>query len=335
MAVDAAQLELAELGQKRTYVRTETSFEKEELVAMFPNKMRLLSVLGGVEGVVEELEANTEDGLPADEIEGRRERWGSNERRVRPQTLLHYTIAAVTDFSLIMLILVAAVSVSLGVSINEFAADTGGAGYVEGVSILAAVGIIVSFTVANEYTKDLRFSRLSSRMQNEQVVLKRAEAVERMEMNASEVVVGDLMYVFRGSIVPADGLLVGDPCKVNELNVTGDADDVRKSAADPFIMAGSHVTEGFARVVVTGVGDFTYLALKAKKHHDIKGSPGEESLTPLQVSLAKLAKNVGKLGFAVSVVLFFVLAGKYLITKVVKGDEVNVRVAFYWWANLG
>ena len=323
MAVDAAQLELADLGHKRTYEKNETSFEKEHLYEMFPNRMRLLSVLGGVEGVADELGADTVSGLSRDEIEGRRERWGSNERRVRPQTLLHYTIAAMTDFSLILLILVAVVSVSLGVSINEFAADTGGAGYVEGVSILAAVFIIVSFTVANEYTKDLRFSRLSSRMQNQQVVLKRAEAAERMEMNASEVVVGDVMFVFRGSIVPADGLLLGDPCKVNELHVTGDADDVRKSAADPFIMAGSHVTEGFARVLVTGVGDFTYLAIKAKKHHDLKGSPGEESLTPLQLSLAKLAKNVGKLGFAVSIVLFFVLAGKYLITKVVKADEVT------------
>ncbi|KNC49800.1 plasma membrane calcium ATPase [Thecamonas trahens ATCC 50062] len=320
--VDAGALEAEALRgeDKVKYEVNEQSYERDGLSKLFPNRLQLLSVLGGQEGVLEELDVDAAQGIDEAELEARGLRWGFNATHIAKRSFVHFMLSAANDFTLIMLIITAFLSLSLGVSISEFAADTGGAGYVEGTSILIAVTIIIIFTAINENYKDHQFAELAAALQNEEVTVLRASSLDIQQVPANDLVVGDIVHVFRGAVVPADGLLLGDPCKMNELEVTGEADDVRKSYShDPFIMRGSHVAEGRVVMVVVAVGDSTYLA--RKRARDARRSVDEH--TSLQNKLANLGKQVGKLGLAIAVVLVSVLSAKYLITRVVKGDSID------------
>ena len=92
-----------------------------------------------------------------------------------------------------------------------------------------------------------------------------------------EVVVGDLVLLETGDEIPADGRLV----KANELMIdqslmTGESEPVRKivkpidDAADGpdqpgCIYRGTQVIDGVAHMIVTEVGDFTYLGQIARR----------------------------------------------------------------------
>ena len=91
-------------------------------------------------------------------------------------------------------------------------------------------------------------------------------------VNVYDLVVGDIMHLEAGDVVPVDGVLLdGYNISCDESTATGESDTIRKVPAeialnntlahvkfnddlDPFILSGSKVIEGFGKFVVTAVG---------------------------------------------------------------------------------
>merc|ERR1712200_302044 len=71
-----------------------------------------------------------------------------------------------------------------------------------------------------------------------------------------EIVVGDILLVKYGDLLPADGLVIqSNDLKVDESSLTGESDMVNKgNAIDPMLLSGTHVMEGSGKVLVTAVG---------------------------------------------------------------------------------
>jgi Cu2+-exporting ATPase len=76
---------------------------------------------------------------------------------------------------------------------------------------------------------------------------------------AAELAPGDRVHVAEGSVVPADGTLDSDACRVDEALLSGESAAVTKRSGDALV-AGSLVVQGPARLRVEQVGADTVLA---------------------------------------------------------------------------
>lgn len=86
-------------------------------------------------------------------------------------------------------------------------------------------------------------------------------------IDQSDIVVGDILHLTRGSQLPVDGRLVGNTTlEIDESPLTGEADAIVKRPGDA-LLSGSFVVAGHGTIEVTACGDNTFaakLALEAK-----------------------------------------------------------------------
>lgn len=148
------------------------------------------------------------------------------------------------------------------------------------------------------------------------------------EISVFDVMVGDVMHLSTGDMVPVDGIFIsGHGVKCDESSATGESDLLRKVPAnevfaaletartgdeksgieklDPFIISGSKVQEGTGTFVVTAIGvnssyGRTAMALRT-----------EQEDTPLQKKLNVLADWIAKVGGGAALILFIVLFIKF------------------------
>jgi Ca2+-transporting ATPase len=138
-------------------------------------------------------------------------------------------------------------------------------------------------------------------------------------MSVYDVLVGDVLFIEPGEIVPVDGVfLSGHNVRCDESGATGESDAVRKAsyedlAEDPhgkvdcFMISGSKVLEGVGKYVVTSVGRNSF-------HGRIMMSlQGDTENTPLQLKLNALAELIAKLGSAAGLLLFIALMIRFFV----------------------
>ena len=135
-----------------------------------------------------------------------------------------------------------------------------------------------------------------------------------VNLDAAELVIGDVVALQAGDRVPADGRLVaGTGLEVQEASLTGEAQPVAKSATvqvDPdaplgdrstVVFMNTTVTRGVAELVVTATGMDTEIGRIAGMLHAAEPEP-----TPLQRQIAGLSRTLAVIAGAV-IVLVFVL----------------------------
>jgi Ca2+-transporting ATPase len=133
-----------------------------------------------------------------------------------------------------------------------------------------------------------------------------------VNLDAAELVAGDVVTLQPGDRVPADGRLVtATGLEVQESSLTGEAQPVGKSATeqvDPDAALGDRVTvvfmnttvtRGHAEFVVTATGMHTEIGRIAGMLHEAEPEP-----TPLQRQIAALSRTLAMIAGAVIVVVF-------------------------------
>uniref|UniRef100_A0A674GMZ2 Calcium-transporting ATPase n=1 Tax=Taeniopygia guttata TaxID=59729 RepID=A0A674GMZ2_TAEGU len=234
--------------------------------------LRLQRDLGGVPGLCRRLRTSPTDGLSEGppELERRRRVFGRNWIPPRrPKSFAALVWEALQDVTLVILEVAALVSLGLSFYAPPSAADeacgqaSGGAedegeaaaGWIEGAAILLSVACVVLVTASNDWSKERQFRGLQSRLQREQraAVLRGGRLAQ---LPVADLVVGDVVQVKYGDLLPADGVLIqGNDLKIDESALTGESDHVRKAPdKDPLLLSGTHVMEGSGRMVVTAVG---------------------------------------------------------------------------------
>jgi H+-transporting ATPase len=95
------------------------------------------------------------------------------------------------------------------------------------------------------------------------------------EVEAPEVVPGDILQVEEGTIIPADGRFVTEGCfvQVDQSAITGESLAVDKHAGDN-CYASSAVKRGEAFVIVTATGDNTFVGRAAALVSQSAGGTG-------------------------------------------------------------
>jgi Ca2+-transporting ATPase len=231
---------------------------------------------------------------------------------------------AYNDKILILLTVAAVIALALGIyqAVGQpHPPGEPGVEWVEGVAIIVAIVVVVSVGAVNDWQKERQFVKLNKKKDARNVQVIRSGKAQ--EISVHDLLVGDLMVIEPGDILPVDGIFVtGHSVKCDESSATGESDIMKKTAADdvykameknenlrkmdPFMISGAKVTEGFGRMIVTATGIHssygkTMLALRE-----------DNEATPLQMKLNNLAEYIAKLGSAAAGLLFFVLLIKFL-----------------------
>ncbi|CAG8162941.1 unnamed protein product [Penicillium nalgiovense] len=259
--------------------------------------------------------------LGYDAFVDRRKFFGDNRLPIKPSpSFLSLMWAAYNDHVLFLLTGAAIISLALGLYQTfgtKHARNNPPVEWVEGVAILVAIVVITLAGAANDYQKEYKFRKLNKKQQDRNVWVLRSARVH--EVPISEVLVGDIVNISPGDIVPADGVLIrGHQVKCDESSATGESDPVDKSTIDTTRPDGSPEIDPFIlshTKVVEGVGAYLVLATGTKSSYgrillSLNTDPG---FTPLQVRLSNLAKNIARFGALAALVLFVILFIKFCV----------------------
>ena len=230
----------------------------------------------------------TAGGLSSAEAAGRLARYGPNELPRARRTPAWRLVASQLRDPLILVLLAAAV---LTVATGDLA----------DASVIVLV-IVVNSTVGvvQEVKAGRAIAALSDLTAPEARVLRDGE---QRQIPAAEVVIGDVLVLAEGDIVPADADVADAVALlVDEAALTGESVPVEKTASEPdgrgdVVSAGTVVVHGRGRAVVTATGAASSMGRVAAL---LGAKPG---LTPLQRRLAGIGRMLAVAAIALCAIV--------------------------------
>ena len=267
-----------------------------------------------------ELKTNTETGL--DNLEGREDFFGSNKVFVEPVPhFCHYVWEALKDLMVRILIVSAIISIILGSTFS----DDPSKDWIDGVSIVIAVLVVVLVGSVTDYQKEQKFHELNE-VQAEgtkYTVIRNGQPEEHI---SDDLLVGDLIMINYGDIMAADILLVeGNGIKMDESALTGESDAMKKEKYEkcmellmkgekkipsPLILSGTNCVEGSGKGIILAVGEHSQKGIIRRTVDNAQ----EDSQTPLEAKLEKIAELIGYFGMLAGVVTLIALMIRFAIS---------------------
>ena len=248
-----------------------------------------------VSKLIAELKTDPEIGIQS--MEGREETFGSNKVFVEPvPPFCHYVWEALKDLMVRILILAAIVSIVLGCTFS----DDPSKDWVDGVSIVVAVLIVVLVGSITDYQKEQKFHELNE-VQSEGTKYKLIRHGQPEDHVSDDLLVGDLIMINYGDIMAADILLIeGNGIKMDESALTGESDAMKKEKFDkcnemlkngekklpsPLILSGTNCIEGSGKGIVIAVGEHSQKGIIRRTVDNAQ----EETKTPLESKWERIA----------------------------------------------
>ncbi len=264
-----------------------------------------------VKEVLDRVESR-ESGLTDEEVKRSREACGWNElTEGKRKSILQIFGEQYKDFLVLILIASAVISGILG--------DVESAAVIMIVITMNAVLGTVQTVKAEQSLQSLK------KLSGPQAKVLRDDAV--VLLPARELVVGDVILLEAGDMIPADGRLIENASlKVDESALTGESLAVEKNI-DPILeeaalgdrsnmmFSGSFVTYGHGRVVVTDIG----MQTEVGKIAGLLKTTSEKQ-TPLQVSLEEFGKKLS--------ILILVFCGILFAVNVFRGEKISSAFMF-------
>ncbi|CAI6012972.1 unnamed protein product [Closterium sp. NIES-65] len=287
-------------------------------------------------GVAERLQVDPRRGISGtdEDIARRQLHFGANTYPEKPgktfwylvweaiQDKLYFVWEAMQD-TLVQILFVCAIA-SIAVSIP---AEGSLEGLYDGLGIFIALFLIITVAAISNYRQALQFQKLNREKQKIQIEVTRSG--RRCKVWIDDLVVGDIIHLSTGDHVPTDGVVMeGHSLAVNESSITGESENMHKDEANPFILAGCTIMDGFGEMMVTAVGMRTEWGKVLATITEDSDEP-----TPLQVRLTKVAELLGIMGIAVGVLIFLILSIRYLVTDAdfsnFTADDVSVLLSYF------
>ncbi len=245
-------------------------------------------------------------GLSSEEAEISRERYGKNIMTARKRAgFLRQFFRNLNDP--IIKILICALVVNTAFMFSDM-------NWAESIGIAATVLISTLVTTISEYSSGASFDKLYSTLGDVMCHVLRDGEVR--ECSVSELVRYDLVYLYPGDTVPADGILIRGEVSCDESPLTGESKKVSKvvdnaavnslrrnelpelrTGNSTSLFKGSHVVSGSALMLVLSVGESTMYGSIATELAD------EESVSPLKNRLSQLARTISKIGYVSAIIV--------------------------------
>ena len=265
-------------------------------------------------------------GLTKKQVEESRNKYGSNAlTQIPPDPLWKKILEGFKDPMIMILLVALAVQVVLWLMHK--------AEWYEPVCVLIAILLANGVASFSEHSQEGKASLLKA----EEEIKEKTKVLrdgQLHEIHVSEVVVGDIVYLQAGDKLPADGEIVEGELMVDQAalngeteeapkrpNPDGEAYEIKDLLNTHYAYRGTVVCGGEGYMEVKVVGDktlFGELALEVQE---------DTRQTPLQVKLAKLAKQISTFGYIGAIAI---IIGVILVNVI----NHNVEPTFAGWATL-
>lgn len=155
------------------------------------------------------------------------------------------------------------------------------------------LGIVIAITLASlistisEYGSEKSFQKMQEESSKIKCQVLRDGSLK--EIDLEEVVVGDIVKLASGDLIPADGFLCEGSITVDESSFTGEAKDIAKKVGEE-VYRGSVVLSGGAYIEINAVGTSTKYGKIALEL--LNKNPD----SPLRLKLRDLASIISKIG---------------------------------------
>lgn len=249
-----------------------------------------LDQMGGVDALMKIVGLNADEGLSAQQVIKQREEFGTNQFPESPmKSFIQMLAEAFMDTTLLILMAAAAVSLIIG------ALQDPSEGWIEGCAIFIAVFLVANISAGNDYSKQLQFKALeASSAEDERCSVLRGGVVERI--NPKEVVVGDILFLQAGDMIPADAIILGaNTVLSNESSLTGEPEDLKKTAAkDPFLLSACLITLGEdCKAIAIGIGTHSQWGkIKANLVTEAVNTPLQDKLEEMTSLVSHLVSDI-------------------------------------------
>ncbi|MBU3810951.1 MAG: calcium-translocating P-type ATPase, PMCA-type [Candidatus Niameybacter stercoravium] len=265
------------------------------------------------ENVLRSLKVSEEKGLTHKEADNRLREYGKNEFTKPKQASLLQEVKEILGQQLIIILLIAA---GISLLIKEYHDAIG-------ICLAILIGSVIGLVTEN---KSKKAAEALAQM-TEDIRVKVLRDGKKEVIHKSEVVVGDIVFLETGDMVPADGrILKSVELKVREDMLTGESDDVRKEECTVssdhlaeqknMLFGGTLIALGTATMVVTAIGDHTEMGSIAKELGE------REEDTPLQIKLDNLGKKISQISTAVAGMLFV-----YMLVQIIQEAPIHMSFA--------
>ena len=261
------------------------------------------------------------DGLTDNEVKARLNKYGYNEIEAKkPKTILEMILEQLKDKMILILLLASILSFILGE-------------YAEGIVILIIIFINTLISIIEEKKALDAIEALRNMNAPHTTVIRDGK---KQNILTKEVVVGDIIYLEDGNIVPADIRLIEENgLKVDESSLTGESVPVEKDAslvldknttlADRvnMVYGSTIISYGTALGIVVSTAEDTEVGNIANMLNDT------DSLdTPLKRKLNKVGEILSIIGVFVAILIFIIglLYGKDFIALLMVSISLAISV---------
>jgi Ca2+-transporting ATPase len=252
---------------------------------------------------------SSEGGLTAAEAQKRIKESGYNElKQKKEHTIIKVLVNQFKNFLILILIAAALISLFVGEKVEFY-------------GILA----IILFTIILGFIQEYRAEKAMEALEKLSAPFATVYRDNKeSKIPAKELVMGDIVVLAEGDIVPADlRLILIEGLEIDEASLTGESVPSRKveeqlqsglSAADQKCMAfsGTIVTKGEGKGVVTAIGQNTEFGKIASTIQEI-----EDTATPLQIKFERMAKQL--------TLIVLVLVALVFVMSIFKLDKSNIE----------
>ena len=266
------------------------------------------------------------EGLTKGQVEESRQKYGSNKlTNIEQEPLWKKILIGFTDPMIMILLLALLVQ-----TILFFLGETL---WFEPVAILMTILIANGVASISQSKQESKALSLKEDEASKQICKVVREAV-LCEIPVSDVVVGDIVYLQAGDKIPADGEIIDGYIEVDQSSLNGETQEAKKIPLKDgnnydtsdllnkhYVYRGTVVCSHQAHIKVKTVGDATLFGKLALEVQE------EQRATPLQVKLAKLAKQISTFGYIGSLCIILSI----LIKTVVTGNSPS---GVYQWIRL-
>jgi calcium-translocating P-type ATPase len=186
----------------------------------------------------------------------------------------------------------------------EVAVTLGNCNFFEIFGILTAILISTTVSTVSEYTSEKSFEKLRAGELDDKAHVLRDNKLT--EIPAADIVVGDIMYLYAGEKVLADGELLEGELTVDQSALNGESVECTKcpKKENSFdlnsiskVFRGTMITRGNAVMRVLRTGASTYYGMVA---NDLQI---ETRVSPLKRRLSHLATQISKIGYVMAVIV--------------------------------
>jgi len=288
--------------------------------------------------VVNSLGSSTE-GLTPEEAEKRLAQYGHNELREEKKKISVWSLVAEQFKSTLIIILMAAVVISVGLGIVSYKPGTGLPEEItDAIVIFAIVIACVALGVIEEYRSEKAMEALKKMAALTATVIRKGADVE---IPARDIVPGDIVVLSTGDRIPADlRLIEAFNLRTDEASLTGESTPVEKviqviegaevAIGDRKNMAysGTTVTYGRGKGIAVATGMGTEFGKIAAMLQDV-----EEEKTPLEKNLDRVGKWLGYACLGVVAIVVGLVLVRTLISSGALTGDVILKM-FIWGVSL-